>query len=169
MESLAETIFAKMRGEGRTKYSQEVCDYLNSDVFLDENQEIYLRRYRGVTDSPCGENVDLKNSYRRLVESGLVEDDPRIVIRWSNTEDRNGRIGRTSVLMRTVIMNPALDSEDVPEEVLDYALYTQICRVNLGFGPGRDGDGERYEDMLSVHPGRTRAETKLRRFGLMIK
>ncbi len=168
MESLAETIFAKMRGESRTEYSQEVCDYLNSDVFLDENQGMYLKRFRGISNSTRGENVDLKDSYRRLVESGLVEDDPRIVIRWSDTKDRNGKIGRASVLMRTVVMNPALDSEDVPEDVIDYTLYSQICHVNLGFGPSRDSDGERYENMLSVHPGRTKAETELRRMGLNI-
>lgn len=46
MESLAETMFAKMRGEGKTEYSQEVCDYLNSDGFLKENQGIYLKRFR---------------------------------------------------------------------------------------------------------------------------
>ena len=166
MESLAETIFAKMCGEGKTEYSPEVCDYLNSDAFLNENQGTYLKRYRNVTDSPRGESIDLMDSYRRLVESGLVEDDPRIVIRWSDAKDRNGRIGRASVLMRTVVMNPALDSEDVPEDTLDYALYSQICHVNLGFGPSRDGDGERYEIILSNHPGRARAETELRRMGL---
>ena len=49
MESLAETIFAKMRGDGKTEYSREVCDYLNSDGFLKENQGTYLKRYRGRT------------------------------------------------------------------------------------------------------------------------
>ncbi|QHK17614.1 hypothetical protein JS82_05655 [Methanomassiliicoccaceae archaeon DOK] len=168
MESLAETIFAKMRGEGKTEYSQEVCDYLNSDSFLKENQEIYLKRFRGISSSTRGENIDLMDSYRRLVESGLVEDDPRIVIRWNNSKDRNGRIGRTSVLMRAVIVNPVLDTEGISEDVLDYALYTLICRVNLGFGPSRDGDGERYGDMLSIHPERIQAETDLRRMGLSL-
>jgi hypothetical protein len=70
--------------------------------------------------------------------------------------------------MRTIVMNPALDSENISEEALDYALYSQICRVNLGFGPSRDGDCERYEMMLSNHPRRIDAETDLRRFGLGI-
>lgn len=168
MESLAETVFAKIHGEGKSEYSQEVCDYLNSDGFLKENQGIYLKRYRGVTDSPCGEKVDLKDSYRRLVESGLIEDDQRIAIRWSRTEDRSRKVGRSSVLMRTIVMNPVLDTDGVPEDVLDYALYTQICHVNLGFGPSRDGDAERYESMLEAHPGRTRAEAELGRMGLSL-
>lgn len=168
MESLAEAIFAKMRGEGKTEYSREVCDYLNSDGFLKENQGIYLKRFRGISSSTRGENIDLMDSYRRLVESGLVEDDPRIAFRWNNSKDRNGRIGRTSVLMRTVVMNPVLDTEGISEDVLDYALFTQICHVNLRFGPSRDGDGERYEDMLSIHPERIQAETDLRRMGLSL-
>lgn len=166
LESLAETIFAKMRGDGKTEYSQEVCDYLNSDGFLKENQGTYLKRYRGVTDSPRGESIDLMDSYRRLVESGLVEDDPMIAIRWSGTGIGGRSVGRFSVLMRTVIVNPALDTDAIPEDVLDYALYTLICRVNLGFGPSRDGDEERYEAMLEANPGRARAEAELRRMGL---
>ena len=168
LESLAETIFAKMRGEGKAEYSQEVCDYLNSDGFLDENQGTYLKRFRGISSSTRGENIDLMDSYRRLVESGLVKDDPRIVIRWSYAKDRNKRIGKASVLMRTVVMNPTLDMEGFPENAIDYALYTQICHVNLGFGPSRDGDGDRYETMLSNYPRRVDAEADLRRLGLGI-
>ena len=168
MESLAETIFAKIRGEDGIPYSDEVCDYLNSKEFLEENQRMYLKRYMGISDSPCGESVDLLDCYRRLAEKGLVEHDPRLVIRWSCSEDRSRKVGRSSVLMRTIVMNPALDSENISEEALDYALYSQICHVNLGFGPSRNGDAERYEMMLSNHPRRIDAETDLRGFGLGI-
>lgn len=102
------------------------------------------------------------------MESGFIEDDQRIVIRWNRTEDRSRKVGRSSVLMRTIVMNLVLDTDGIPEDVLDYALYTQICHVNLGFGPSRDGDGERYEMMLSNYPRRIDAETDLRRFGLGI-
>ena len=168
IQSLAETIFAKIRGEDGASYSEEVCDYLNSQEFLDENQKQYLRRFRGISVSTKGENFDLQDCYRRLTEQGLVEHDPRLVIRWNDSEDRSRKVGRSSVLMRTIIMNPALDSEDVSEEALDYAMYSQICHVNLGFGPTRENDAERYEAMLSVYPDRTREEMELRRFGLMI-
>ena len=168
IQSLAETIFAKIRGEDRTAYSEEVCDYLNSKEFLEENQERYLKRFRGISETARGENVDLLDCYRRLTEKGLVEHDPRLVIRWSCSEDGSGKVGRSSVLMRTIVMNPALDSEDVSEEALDYALYSQICRVNLGFGPSRDGDEERYESMLEAHPGKAQAEAELRRTGLSL-
>ena len=167
MQSLAETVFARIRGEDRTAYSEEVCDYLNSKEFLEENQGMYLRRYRGISETARGENVDLLDSYRRLAERGLVEYDPKLVIRWSSTEDRSRKIGRSSVLMRTIVMNPILDSEDTSEDALDYALYSQICHVKLGFGPTRENDAERYEAMLSVYPERVSAEAELMRFGLV--
>ena len=168
IQSLAETVFARIRGEDRTAYSEEVCDYLNSREFLEENQGMYLKRFRGISETARGESVDLLDCYRRLAERGLVEYDPKLVIRWSSTEDRSRKVGRSSVLMRTIIMNPALDSEDVPEEALDYALYSQICHVNLGFGPTRENDAERYGAMLNWYPERISAETGLRRIGLVI-
>ena len=43
-------------------------------------------------------------------------------------------------MTKTNFMNPALDSEDVPEDALDYALYSRICHVNLEFGPTGEND-----------------------------
>ena len=166
MESLAETIFAKIRGEDGVPYSDEVCDYLNSREFLEENQGMYLKRFRGISETARGESVDLLDCYRRLAERGLVEYDPDLVIRWSSVGDRSRKVGRSSVLMRTIVMNPALDSEDVSEDALDYALYSQICHVNLGFGPTRENDAERYEVMLANYPERIQAEMEIRRLGL---
>ena len=72
IESLAETVFARIRGEDRATYSEKVCDYLNSKEFLEENQRMYLKRYMGISDSPGGENVDLLDCYRRLTEYACV-------------------------------------------------------------------------------------------------
>ena len=127
---------------------------------------MYLKRFRGISETAHGESVDLLDCYRRLAERGLVEYDPDLVIKWNNIEDRSRKVGRSSVLMRTIVMNPALDSEDITEEALDYALYSQICHVNLGFGPTRENDAERYEAMLDRYPDRIQAETELRRLGI---
>ncbi len=168
MESLAETVFARIRGEDRTAYSKEVCDYLNSREFLEENQGMYLKRFRGISETARGESVDLLDCYRRLAERGLVEYDPDLVIRWNSVGDRSRKVGRSSVLMRTIVINPALDTGDVSEETLDYALYSQICHVNLGFGSTRENDTERYEAMLDRFPNRISAETNLRRMDLIL-
>ena len=168
IQSLAETVFARIRGDDGAAYSKEVCDYLNSQEFLDENQKQYLRRFRGISETARGENVDLLDCYRRLTEKGLVEYDPKLVIRWSNSEDRSRKAGRSSVLMRTIVMNPALDSEEISEDALDYALYAQICHVSLGFGPTRENDAQRYEAMLDRYSDRVQVETELRRMGVSL-
>ena len=68
--------------------------------------------------------------------------------------------------MRTIVMNPALDSEDVSENTPDYSLYSQICHVNLGFRPTREDAAEKYGAMIDRYPGRVQAETELRRLGV---
>ena len=166
IRSLAETVYARMLGNEKSAYSQDVCDYLNSDGFLRENQNLYLKRIRGLSPTAMGENVDLGESYARLTEKGLVTNDPRIVIRW--TGDRSRKIGLSSVIMKTIAMNSVLDTEDLSENAVDYALYSQICHVNLGFGPTRENDSERYEAMLSAYPDRAEAEMELRNLGLRI-
>ena len=168
MQSLAETVFARIRGEDRTSYLEEVCDYLNSSEFLEENQGMYLKRFRGISKTARGESVDLLDCYRRLAERGLVEYDPDLVVRWNSVGDRSRKVERSSVLMRTIVMNPALDTDNVPGKALDYALYSQICRVNMGFGPTREDDAERYGAMLNKYPERISAETGIRRIGLVI-
>ena len=49
IESLAETIYAKIGGADRTSYSKEVCEYLNSEKFLRDNQDIFLKRFMGIS------------------------------------------------------------------------------------------------------------------------
>ena len=70
--------------------------------------------------------------------------------------------------MRTVVMNPELDSEDISENALDYALYTQICRVNLRFNSSREEEAERFESMISKFPDRTNVEAELGRLNLNV-
>ena len=163
IESLAETVFARIGGEDGKEYSEEVCEYLNSQGFLRDNQELFLKRFRGISQTTCGENVDLAEVYRRLVESGLVEHDSRLVIRWADTTSRTRSIGRTSVIMKTIIMNPALDSEELSENALDYALYTQVARVGMGFGPGGERRESEYEALLDRFDGRKEAMEELSR------
>ena len=168
IESLAETIYAKIGGQDRTSYSEEVCEYLNSERFLRDNQDLFLKRFKGISQTPCGENVDLTEVYTRLVDRGLVKRDPSLVIRWGASNRTDCRIGHSSVLMKTIIVNPKLDTEDISENALDFALYTQICRVNLGFGNNREEDPERFETMLSAYPDRTQVMQELRRLQVEI-
>ena len=103
----------------------------------------------------------------RLADRGLVDRDPGLVIRWGS-KNNSQMIGQSSVLMRTIIVNPKLDTEDISENVLDYALFTQINRVNLGFNSSREGEAERFESMISKFPDRTDVEDELGRLNLYV-
>ena len=168
IESLAETVFAKIGGQDKTGYSEEVCEYLSSERFLRDNQDLFLKRFRGISQTTCGENVDLAEVYMRLVDRRLVERDPSLVIRWGASNKSDSRIGHSSVLMKTIIVNPRLDVEDISENAIDYALYTQICRVNLGFSGDRTGDAERFNEKISRYPDRSLCENELESLGLAI-
>ena len=167
IESLAETVFAKIGGQDKTGYSEEVCEYLSSERFLRDNQDLFLKRFRGISQTPCGENVDLAEVYMKLIDRGLVERDPSLVIRWGS-KDGSGVVGHSSVLMKTIIVNPKLDTREISENALDYALYTQICRVNLGFGGDRTRDAEEFSEEISRYPDRSQCENELESLGLAI-
>ncbi len=166
IESLAETVFAKIGGQDKTGYSEEVCEYLSSERFLRDNQDLFLKRFRGISQTPYGENVDLTEVYMRLVDRGLVERDPSLVIRWGASNRSDNRIGHSSVLMKTIIVNPKLDTEDISENALDFALYTQVCRVNLGFSGDKEDNVCRYELTIAEYPEMDKAESELRQHGI---
>ena len=84
IQSLAETVFAKIGGQDRTTYSEEVCKYLSSERFLRDNQDLFLKRFRGISQTPRGKNVDLAEVCARLVDRGFVKWDPSLVIRWGH-------------------------------------------------------------------------------------
>ena len=112
IRSLAETVFAKIGGQDRVGNSEEVCEYLNSERFLSDNQDLFLERFRGIPQTPCGENVDLAKVYMRPVDRGLIEMDQSLAIRGGGgTSNRNdSRIGYSSILMKTIIVNPKFDA-----------------------------------------------------------
>lgn len=55
----------------KASYSKKVSDYLNSHEFLEENQMIYLKRFKSISETALGENVELLNCYKRLAKMVL--------------------------------------------------------------------------------------------------
>ena len=167
IRSLAETVFARIGGEDGKEYSEEVCEYLSSQGFLRDNQELFLKRIRGISQTTCGENVDLAEAYGRLINKGIVERDPNLVIRW-RSESSSKAIVHSSILMKTIIINQKLDIEDISENTLDYALYTQICRVNLGFNETQKNNAKKYELIIAKFPEREKAINELIELGIIL-
>lgn len=132
LESVADTIFARISTQDSIAYSKPLVDYVTSDEFLTRNRPLYLSRVNGVSKGMEGRHVDLTDSYRRLVKKGLIEDDPSIVIRWAPMME-GSYASHSSILMRTVCVSRRLDNVYVPDEVLDFILFSQIAFVQEDF------------------------------------
>ena len=162
---ILEYTFRKIVGKD-AKYPKEVSEYLSSDAFVDMAQPIYIERRRKVSEGPEGENRNLMDSYRRLINMGLVKDDPRIVLRWDEALKKG--IGNASVLMRFAQINRNLDSSEISDNAFDYAVYSRIAHIQCGFGIQGPIRTEIFEQMLDRYPGRNQAIGELHNMGFEI-
>ena len=129
-------------------------------------QPIYIERRRKVSEGPEGENKNLMDSYRELIDVGLMNDDPKIVLRWDEAL-RKG-IRNASVLMRFAQINRHLDSSEISDNAFNYAVYSRIAHIQCGFenqGPIR---AEIFEQLLDRYSVRNQAIGELEKMGFDI-
>lgn len=138
LEDFARLLFKKIAGE-KADWSDRFRVYLADGGFVEKNRPILLKRFKGV--KPAGEHRcrSLEASIDRLIAEGLISDVDDIEIRYASGMHRASHV---SVVMRTVIISDRLDSEDVPEYVLDAQVYKGICQVMTGFGPSEEAHQE---------------------------
>lgn len=138
LEDFARTLFGKIAGE-KADWSDRFRVYLCDGGFVEKNRPVFLERFKGV--KPAGEHRcrSLEDSIDRLMAEGLISDVDEIEFRYASGMHR---ASHASVVMRTVIISDRLDSEDVPEYVLDAQVYKRICQVMAGF----DACEEAYQE-----------------------
>ena len=68
--------------------------------------------------------------------------------------------------MKVVILNDRLKGADM--DVLDYAVYSQVVFVGLGFNATGENRGDRYNDLLDKYPNRSEMEEALEDVNLSI-
>lgn len=146
-----EAVADRIKGEN-TAYSERVIGYITSEDFVEEHQPTFIQRFRGA--GPASDRI--MDAYESLVDDGLVERDPHLRILSASTFKTS--VGKSSVLMRTVVMNERADELD--DETLRYAVYTQVAHVSVGFDPSAE-QKERYNSLLDRFPGRSKAETAI--------
>ena len=165
LEGIAGTLFGRITGrDGEDGYPEVVRDWLTNPMFPKTKRDVFLERIGRTEPGTMGEERDLRDSYDRLRESGLIRDMEDVDLRWYHGNGYGA--GRSSVLMRSAIVSDALDSEGIPDEIVDYVLYMQLANIARGFDPGADGTAA-YSDMLSWFGGGEEIEGILRGMGLM--
>ncbi len=161
LESLAESLFKRITGKDDT-FSPELRTWVTDPSFHALKQDVYLSRCPNFTRSPVGECKNLQESYDRLIGAGLVPYDPSVVLTWTK-EPYSHRAGNCSVLMRVVSITSALDADEVPDFVLDYCLYHQLCHMIVGFDPDSEAHEEQYNRLENKFPEKPEAKYWLRK------
>ena len=77
----------------------------------------------------------------------LIPDDIECVLTWDNSE--SPKAAGCSLLQAVVWVNKALDTKGVPEHVLDYSVYSEMCHLIQGFN---NNDEIGYRRLCSMHP-----------------
>ncbi len=164
VSGIAEVIFAKICGD-EACYSESICRWLSAPDFVARRQPVFVRRFPGFRKDPRGKVKDLAASYERLIAMGLVERDPELVIGWAPAKTSRC-IGKSSVVLKVVVMSDILDDEVVTDDLFDYCLYTQLAHVAMGFNPEIGRRGVLYDALLSKHPRRAEMDSELRRLNV---
>ena len=138
LEDFARTLIERINGE-KSDWSDRFRVYVCDGGFVEKNRPVFLKRFKGV--KPAGEHRcrSLEDSIDRLIAEGLISDVDDIDFRYASGMHR---VSHVSVVMRTVIISDRLDSEDVPEYVLDAQVYKGICQVMAGFDSGEEAHQE---------------------------
>ena len=103
----------------------------------------YGRCSRKIDQHRGGEHKDLYESYGRLMEQNLIENlDDNIYLTWIEDDD-NCR--HTSTLLKVAAINTKLDSEGVPDEIIDTIIYEAICNIRAGQRDFRKEGGIGYD------------------------
>lgn len=138
LEDFARTLFGKIAGE-KADWSDRFRVYVCDGGFVEKNRPVFLERFKGVKPAAVYECRSLEDSIDRLMAEGLISDVDEIEFRYASGMHAASTI---SPVMRTVIISDRLDSEDVPEYVLDAQVYKGICQVMAGFDSGEEARQE---------------------------
>jgi len=170
VRDLAKTLFGKITGDDAEGYPQAMCDHITSPEFVKRNQPVYLKRCRNITKSSKSEDGrDLKDSANRLIEMGLItkKDIKNVQFRWTK-ESNIRKIGNCSVLMKVVTISSILDTDMIPEFVLDYCLYHEMCHLIIGFDPTAKAHGEKFSVLEDKYPKKAESVEWLKRLCLYL-
>jgi len=165
MKGIAETIFSRITRRSENKYSDAMLEWMTSDEFIKKNRPLYLKRAKNLSRTHRGEHKDLNESYKRLIEMGLVPYDEDLILTWTKQPNVK-RIGYCSVLMKVIAISSIFDTTSIPDFVTDFVLYHELIHLGRGFDPfdqDHDNDFRAQEDM---HPMRDEAEDWLKRLRL---
>lgn len=130
--SLAQTIFAKISGKEEIPYGKAMRSWALSQEFSESKRPLYISRSKNFITDTKGSERTLEDSLERLRDMGLVEGDTSDIQMVWVKQARSGKAASCSVLMRLIAVSDALDDADIPDFVIDFAVYSQYLRIRRG-------------------------------------
>lgn len=147
----------------RPRYNDIYLDWVRSDEFINKKRKIYLRRSKNLTRSSEGMERDLIASLDRLLDVDLLASQDIMNSYFSWTGRPNVRkVGFCSPMMRVVGISSILDSNTVPEYVLDYVVYHESLHLAQGYRPGVRAHDASFRKKEKEFPMYDEAEKYLR-------
>ena len=157
-------IVAWSRGK---KYVQpeSLSDYIRSTDFIVGNRPIYLRRCRTVSMTQQGKSKNLIDSVERLMDMELVFDTDirNSFFTWA-THMAKFKFGQCNQTFRVVSVNPDLDSDSVPDEVVDYVVYHEILHLRQDPTKNRRPHNAQFRSWEHMFPDYDSMEEYLKKF-----
>lgn len=156
---LARAIFERLTGS-KGDYPKEVLAWFTSPEFSKEKSRIYMSRNPQYLNTVEGKTKNLNDSYKRLADAGLIPYDPTITLTWEM--EGSQKMAHCSVLMRVVAVSERLDKDDVPDSILDYCLYHELCHILVGYYPDNDMHEDAFYEYEDKYPDKAEAVRWLR-------
>ena len=130
-ESLAGTLYARIEGREEVPYKKAMREWVLSPQFAERKRFRYINRSRNITGTAQGYERNLNDSVDRLVEMGLINRSKGVEVSWT-VDGSSPRAASCSVLFKLIVVSNQLDDLNIPDFVVDYAVYSQYLRIVKG-------------------------------------
>lgn len=140
--------------------------FVSTDEFVNTRRPVFVRRSRNLLRTDIGDHAFIPDSVQRLLDCGLLtaDDIDNSWFSWTRRESVR-RLGFCATMFRVVGISKALDSPDVPDEVLDYVVYHECLHLRQGYRPNRSSHDAEFRSWERAYPGWEECERALRSLG----
>lgn len=135
MYDFLDSVVASATGSKKA-YSPEYIDWVTSDDFVLSKRPTYLQRSRNISRTTVGKDKEIGESLDRLIDAELLCDSDihNSYYTWT-TRPGYTKVGSCNPVFRVITISSSLDSEKVPEKVLDYVTYHETLHLRRGYRP----------------------------------
>lgn len=162
LRDTCKSIVAWSRGRKYTT-PESLYKYVRTPEFIVSCRPKYLKRCRSLMQTQQGRSKNLIDSVERLMDAGLVyEDDIRnSYYTWAEHMAKY-RFGQCNQTFRVVTVNPVLDDDRVPDEILDYVVYHETLHLRQDTSKLRRPHNAQFRSWEHQFPDYDKAEQYLR-------